>query len=185
MYRDGAIVYLLFICLVNTLDSHVSAKIHSMILTDDVSDFSRGTTAVSPFSDTPIPTNIPATSNKQEPDHQHEKSLFRKEYETSASNGKKEKRNADKDDSVGVPRGKQKKAKELGRLLLNNDSTRKYEDIHDDYFDDDDDDYFKGANVKKMNWEDYQNEDGPSVMELIALDARHKKHSFRQEYPLK
>ncbi|XP_076639989.1 uncharacterized protein LOC143351848 [Colletes latitarsis] len=84
----------------------------------------------------------------------------------------------DKNDHAGndASRGKQKKVKALGFLLMNNDSTKNYEDIQDDYVADEDDDYSKGVNGKKMNWEDYENEDGASVMELIALDARHKKH---------
>ncbi|XP_043258820.1 uncharacterized protein LOC122401027 [Colletes gigas] len=84
----------------------------------------------------------------------------------------------DKDDHAGndMSRGKQKKAKALGFLLMNNDSTKNYEDIQDDYVAYEDDDYSKGVNGKKMNWEDYENEDGASVMELIVLDARHKKH---------
>lgn len=98
-------------------------------------------------------------------------------------NERLQKRNpADKNDNARtvLSKGKQKKAKALGRLLLKNDSVMKHhEDIQDDYVEDEDDDYSKGVNKKKMNWEDYQNEDGASVMELIALNARHKKHKRR------
>nr|XP_012137030.1 PREDICTED: uncharacterized protein LOC105662033 [Megachile rotundata] len=72
-----------------------------------------------------------------------------------------------------MSRKKQKKAKALGRLLMNNAASKNYDDIQDDYIDEDDD-YWIGVNRKKMKWEDYRNEDGASVMELIALNARHK-----------
>lgn len=81
----------------------------------------------------------------------------------------------------GLSNGKQKKAKALGRLLLNNVSNKNDEDIQDDYIDDDDGDYSDGVNKKKMNWEDYQNEDGSSIMELIALNTRHKTYMQRDE----
>nr|XP_031830624.1 uncharacterized protein LOC116426172 [Nomia melanderi] len=89
------------------------------------------------------------------------------------------KRNAaDKDDDLtnGMSKKNQRKANTLRRLLLNNVSNKNYEDIQDNYIEDDDDDYFKNLNKKKMNWDDYQNDDGASVMELVALDVRHKKH---------
>lgn len=90
----------------------------------------------------------------------------------------------DKDDNVGkgMPIGKQRKAKVLGRLLLNNGSGKNDKDIQDDYVDDEDDDYSYRVNKKKMNWEDYQNEDGASIMELIALNARHKTYVQPDEY---
>ncbi|XP_078039524.1 uncharacterized protein LOC144471405 [Augochlora pura] len=75
----------------------------------------------------------------------------------------------------GMTRRNQKKAKALGRLLLNNVSKKNEEDNQDDYLEDDDDDYSKNENRKKMNWEEYRNEDGgASVMELVALNVRHK-----------
>lgn len=74
----------------------------------------------------------------------------------------------------GMSKGKQKKAKVLGRLLMINAASKNYEDIQDDYVEDEDDDYSKGLSKKKMNWENYQNEDGASVLELIALNTRHK-----------
>ncbi|XP_015438398.1 PREDICTED: uncharacterized protein LOC107193465 [Dufourea novaeangliae] len=81
------------------------------------------------------------------------------------------------DNAINVlSRTKQKKAKALGRLLLNNVSNKNDEDFQDDYIEDEGDDYSEDENRNKMNWEDYQNEDGATVMELIALDARHKKH---------
>lgn len=66
------------------------------------------------------------------------------------------------------------KAKALGQLLLNNN--KNYENTQDNYIDDDDVGYSKNENRDKMNWENYQNQDGASVMELIALNARHKKY---------
>ena len=89
-----------------------------------------------------------------------------------------------KDDNVGKGMliGKQRKAKVLGRLLLNSGSGKNDEDIQDDYAEDEDDDYSYGVNKKKLNWEDYQNEDGPSIMELIALNARHKTYMQPDEY---
>ncbi|XP_076662095.1 uncharacterized protein LOC143365629 [Halictus rubicundus] len=81
----------------------------------------------------------------------------------------------------GMTKRDQKKAKALGRLLLNSVSSRTDEDTQDDYIEDDDDDYTKDANKRRMNWEDYQNEDGASVMELIALNARHKKYMSQND----
>ena len=90
----------------------------------------------------------------------------------------------DKDDNVGkgMPIGKQRKLKVLARLLLNNGSGKNDKDIQDDYVEDEDDDYSYGINKKKMNWEDYQNEDGASIMELIALNVRHKTYIHPDEY---
>ena len=72
-----------------------------------------------------------------------------------------------------ISKRKQKKAKVLGRLLRNNVWIKNYEDIQDDYMEDEDD-YSINMSRKKMKWEDFRNEDGASVMELIALNARHK-----------
>ncbi|XP_034186305.2 uncharacterized protein LOC117607127 [Osmia lignaria lignaria] len=72
-----------------------------------------------------------------------------------------------------ISKRKQKKAKVLGRLLRNNIWIKNYEDIQDDYMEDEDD-YSINMSRKKMKWEDFRNEDGASVMELIALNARHK-----------
>lgn len=77
-----------------------------------------------------------------------------------------------------MPREKQRKAKVLGRLLMNNAANRNDEDVQDDYIEEEVDDYFRGVNKKKMNWEAFQNEDGSSVMELIALNARHKTNTY-------
>lgn len=75
-----------------------------------------------------------------------------------------------------LSRAKQKKAKELRRLLMLNASNKRVEEDQDYYDFDQDDDYYKRANKQKMKWEDYQNEDGASVMELIALNDRHKNY---------
>ena len=90
----------------------------------------------------------------------------------------------DEDDNVGegTPIGKQRMAKVLGRLLLNNGSGKIDKDIRDDYVEDEDDDYSYRVNKKKMNWEDYRNEDGATIMELIALNARHKTYMQPDEY---
>ena len=90
----------------------------------------------------------------------------------------------DNDDNVGkgMPIEKQSKAKVLRRLLLNNGSGKNDKDIQDDYVEDEDDDYSYGVNKKKMNWEDYQNEDGASIMELIALNMRHKTYMQPDKY---
>ncbi|CAK9811006.1 hypothetical protein ANTPLA_LOCUS6768 [Anthophora plagiata] len=85
--------------------------------------------------------------------------------------------NRDTNMKKDIPRGKQKKIKALRRLLLNRISKKDDEDIQDDYIEDDDDDYSRGVNKKKMNWDDFQNEDGASVMELIALNVRHKSNA--------
>ncbi|XP_033340932.2 uncharacterized protein LOC117228939 [Megalopta genalis] len=86
---------------------------------------------------------------------------------------------SDKNDHArnGISRRNLTKAQVLGRLLLSNVSKKNEKDVQDDYIeDDDDDDYSKHKNIKKMNWEDYRNEDGASVMELVALNTRHKMY---------
>ncbi|CAL7943796.1 unnamed protein product [Xylocopa violacea] len=60
---------------------------------------------------------------------------------------------------------------------MKNGSNKNDEDIQDDYAEDEDD-YFKGVNKNIMNWDDYRNVDGASVMELIALNARHKTNVY-------
>ncbi|XP_017789803.1 PREDICTED: uncharacterized protein LOC108572121 [Habropoda laboriosa] len=97
--------------------------------------------------------------------------LFNKRLEKRSAN------NGNTDTKRDIPRGKQKKIKALRRLLLNGISNQNNEDIQDDYGEDEDDDYSKGVNKKKMNWDDFQNEDGASVMELIALNVRHKSNA--------
>ncbi|XP_076246506.1 uncharacterized protein LOC143186683 [Calliopsis andreniformis] len=81
----------------------------------------------------------------------------------------------------GLSKGKQRKVKALGHLLQNNISNKSKDDPQDDYIDDDDDTYWNSVNRKKMNWEDYQNQDGASIMELIALNTRHKTY-MRDKY---
>ncbi|XP_012137030.2 uncharacterized protein LOC105662033 [Megachile rotundata] len=100
--------------------------------------------------------------------------LFPKLFDLLEESGKHRKRSTDNvNRKRNMSRKKQKKAKALGRLLMNNAASKNYDDIQDDYIDEDDD-YWTGVNRKKMKWEDYRNEDGASVMELIALNARHK-----------
>ncbi|XP_076686463.1 uncharacterized protein LOC143378522 [Andrena cerasifolii] len=109
----------------------------------------------------------------------------RKWYQHVADVRLQKRSTVDKDDNVGKNMliGIQRKAKVLGRLLLNNGSGKNDNDIQDDYVEDEDDDYSYGVNKKKLNWEDYQNEDGASIMELIALNTRHKTYMQPDEYP--
>lgn len=68
-----------------------------------------------------------------------------------------------------------KKANVLGRLLINSVSNKSDEYDYDNL----DDDHLKDADNDEINWDDeFLNENGPSIMELIVLNEKHRKKLY-------
>lgn len=74
----------------------------------------------------------------------------------------------------------QKKANMLGRLLIESRASNKSDE--DDYDNDLDDDRSRRVDNGKINWDAFLNEDGPSIMELIVLNERHRKKFYPNLY---
>ncbi|XP_016917938.2 uncharacterized protein LOC108001452 [Apis cerana] len=68
-----------------------------------------------------------------------------------------------------------KKANVLGRLLINSVSNKSDEYDYDNL----DDDHLKDADNDEINWDnEFLNENGPSIMELIVLNEKHRKKLY-------
>lgn len=167
-------------------DADLLSKKYSTEPDGDVNDLSEGLTAFPPLSDE-ITEHTPTTSSKQKANHKYMELVGRRRSSASlakvcdaTTKGRQwahfvfvkrlEKRDAlDMPDNAGnvATREDQKKAKSSGKALLFN---------QDDDIEDDDEDYAMSENRNRINWENYQNEDGASVMELVALNARHEKY---------